>query len=82
MQVVAGGNDECLEAAKKWAGLILECGPMSIRATVESAMQGTYHEGNIQSAFENQRYLSAVRYIRYIVYIPAAATITFINRRN
>eukprot|EP01046_Picozoa_sp_COSAG06_P092199 COSAG06_NODE_38438_length_423_cov_1.750000_1_plen_27_part_10 len=27
MQVVAGGNDECLEAAKKWAGLILECGP-------------------------------------------------------
>ena len=28
---------------------------MSIRATVESSMQGTYHEGNIQSAFENQR---------------------------
>ena len=84
-EVVPGGNEECLAAAKKWAEMILECGPMvsaatglgcdcchdsetvdrcceqSIRATVESAMQGTYHEGNIQSAFENQRNLKAVQ---------------------
>jgi len=38
-EVVPGGNDECLAAAKKWADMILECGPMSIRATVESSMQ-------------------------------------------
>ena len=31
---------EALAEAKRWAGLILECSPMSIRATKEAAMQG------------------------------------------
>ena len=59
-EVVKGGNEECLAAAKKWADLILDCGPMSIRATKQSAMQGTYHEGDLQTAFESQSKLTAV----------------------
>jgi enoyl-CoA hydratase/carnithine racemase len=31
---------EALAEARRWAGLILECSPMSIRATKEAAMQG------------------------------------------
>ena len=33
-EVVPGGNEECLAAAKKWAEMILECGPMVSAATV------------------------------------------------
>ncbi len=33
-------HDELMQEAKRWAGLILECSPMSIRATKEAAMQG------------------------------------------
>ena len=32
-EVVPGGNEECLAAAKKWAEMILECGPMVSAAT-------------------------------------------------
>ncbi|MBT3425040.1 MAG: enoyl-CoA hydratase [Gammaproteobacteria bacterium] len=31
---------EALAAAKRWAGLILECAPLSVRASKEAAMQG------------------------------------------
>ncbi|MDF3072746.1 MAG: Enoyl-CoA hydratase/isomerase, partial [Alphaproteobacteria bacterium] len=31
---------EAMAEARRWAGLILECSPMSIRATKEAAMQG------------------------------------------
>ena len=34
---------------------------MSIRATKASAMQGTYHQGNISEAFKTQGRLEAVR---------------------
>ena len=60
-EVVQGGNEECVNAAKKWAALILECSPMSIRATKQSAMQGTYHSGDLKEAHDSQRKLSAVK---------------------
>jgi enoyl-CoA hydratase/carnithine racemase len=34
---------EALAEARRWAALILECSPMSIRATKEAAMQGLRH---------------------------------------
>lgn len=37
-EVVAEG--QALEAAKKWAGLIIECAPLSVRGSKEAAMQG------------------------------------------
>jgi enoyl-CoA hydratase/carnithine racemase len=33
-------HEELMKEARRWAGLILECSPMSIRATKEAAMQG------------------------------------------
>ena len=60
-EVVAGGNDEVVAAAKKWAEQILACSPMSIRATKQSAMEGTYHEGDLEDAMKSQGKLQAVR---------------------
>eukprot|EP01047_Picozoa_sp_COSAG01_P054680 COSAG01_NODE_6002_length_3907_cov_11.824055_3_plen_110_part_00 len=61
-EVVPGGNEECVAAARRWAEQILECGPMSIRATKQAAMMGTYHQGNdIEQAFQEQSKLSAVQ---------------------
>ncbi len=37
-EVVPAG--QALEAAKKWAALILECAPLSVRSSKEAAMQG------------------------------------------
>jgi crotonobetainyl-CoA hydratase len=42
---------ELLGRAKEWAGMILECSPMSIRATKQVAMQGLEH-GGLQDAFD------------------------------
>jgi acetyl-CoA C-acetyltransferase len=59
-EVVPGGNEECLLAAKKWAHQILECSPMSIRATKQAAMRGTYHDGgDLAKAYADQRKLPA-----------------------
>lgn len=40
---------EALAEARRWAGLILECSPMSIRATKEAAMQGL-RKASVQEA--------------------------------
>ncbi len=40
---------EALAGAKRWASLILECSPMSIRATKEAAMQGL-RKASVQDA--------------------------------
>ena len=58
-EVVPDGNAECVAAAKKWADQIMDCSPMSIRATKQSAMQGTYHQGDLEVAFKAQRKLPA-----------------------
>ena len=41
---------ELMAAAKKWAGLILECSPMSIRASKEAVYQG-FDQPTLQSAY-------------------------------
>ena len=51
---------EALTAAKKWAGQILECSPMSIRASKETVYQGLA-EPSLQAAIENQRKYEAIR---------------------
>lgn len=40
---------EAMAEARRWAGLILECSPMSIRATKEAAMQGL-RKASVQEA--------------------------------
>lgn len=42
-EVVSDG--QLMEAAKRWAGLILECSPMSIRASKQAVYQGLAHAG-------------------------------------
>lgn len=51
---------EALAAAKKLAGQILECSPMSIRASKEAVYRGLT-EQSIKAAIENQRNYDAVR---------------------
>lgn len=51
---------EALAAAKKWAGLILECSPMSIRASKEAVYKGLT-EASLQAAIEGQGKNEAVR---------------------
>jgi crotonobetainyl-CoA hydratase len=41
---------DLMAAAKKWAGLILECSPMSIRASKEAVYQG-FDQPTLQSAY-------------------------------
>ena len=45
---------ELLATAKKWAGLIAECSPMSIRASKEAVMKG-FDEPSLKDAIVNQR---------------------------
>lgn len=45
------GQGEVVGAAKRWAEMILECSPMSIRATKQAAMQGLTMAG-VQEAHE------------------------------
>lgn len=51
---------EVLAAAKRWAAQILECSPMSIRASKEAVTRGLM-EPSVQTALENQRHYEAVR---------------------
>ena len=51
---------ELMDAARRWAGLILECGPMSVRATKEAAMKGL-DEPTLRAALEGQGQYPAVR---------------------
>jgi enoyl-CoA hydratase/carnithine racemase len=44
-------QDQLMDRAKAWAQMILECSPMSIRATKEAAMTG-FEEGGIRAAYE------------------------------
>src|SRR6185503_18871586 len=50
-EVVAPG--ELMAAAKRWAGLIAECSPMSIRASKAAVMNGL-DEPTLQSAISGQ----------------------------
>ncbi len=51
---------EALEAAKRWAAQILECSPMSIRASKEAVTRGLM-EPSVKAALANQRHYDAVR---------------------
>ncbi|MCC6920816.1 MAG: enoyl-CoA hydratase/isomerase family protein [Alphaproteobacteria bacterium] len=51
---------ELLATAKKWAALIAECSPMSIRASKEAVLKGL-DEPSLQAATENQRNYEAVQ---------------------
>ena len=44
---------EALNEARRWAEMILECSPMSIRATKQASMQGLGHAG-VRAAHEDQ----------------------------
>lgn len=46
--------DELMTAARRWAGEILACSPLSVRATKQAALQGLRH-GAIEDAM-NERY--------------------------
>lgn len=46
-------HEELLGAAKRWAGLILECSPMSIRASKEAVMGGL-NVADYKTAFETR----------------------------
>lgn len=51
---------ELMDAARRWAGLILDCGPMSVRASKEAAYKGL-DEPSLQAALDNQAQYPAVR---------------------
>jgi enoyl-CoA hydratase/carnithine racemase len=46
-------NGKALEEAKRWAGMILECSPMAIRATKETVVKGL-DIANFREAFETK----------------------------
>lgn len=50
-EVVPAGR--ALEEAKRWAGMILECSPMAIRASKEAAMKGL-DTANYKEAYDNK----------------------------
>ena len=52
---------ELMGRAREWAGMILECSPMSIRATKEAAYKG-FEQGGVRAAHENS--YDAVRALR------------------
>jgi enoyl-CoA hydratase/carnithine racemase len=56
-EVVAPG--ELMAAAKRWAGLIGECSPMSIRASKQAVMQGL-DEPSLEAALKGQNRYPAV----------------------
>ena len=51
---------EALAAARRWAGLILECSPMSIRASKETVYRSLDAAGGIEAAYKAQRDYPAV----------------------
>jgi enoyl-CoA hydratase/carnithine racemase len=51
---------QLMATAKKWAGQIMECSPMSIRASKEAVMLGL-NEPTLQAAIQNQSKYEAVR---------------------
>ncbi len=51
---------EAVEGAKRWAGLILECSPMSIRASKQAVLQGLEFAG-VEAATKAQREFSAIK---------------------
>ena len=51
---------DLLATAKKWAGLIAECSPMSIRASKETVMKGL-DEASLEAAVVNQRTYPAIK---------------------
>jgi len=51
---------EALAAAKRWAGLILECSPMSIRASKETVYRSLDMVGGMAAAYQAQRDFPAV----------------------
>ena len=51
---------EAVAGAKRWAAQILECSPMSIRASKEAVTRGLM-EPSVMAALENQRNYDAVR---------------------
>lgn len=48
-------HDKLMEEAKRWAGLILECSPMSIRATKEAVMR-SLDVSSLETAMRNRNY--------------------------
>jgi len=50
---------EVMAAARRWAGLICECGPLSIRASKAAVMRGL-DEPSLEAAIKNQRHYGAV----------------------
>ena len=50
---------ELLNVARKWAGLIAECSPMSIRASKEAVLRGL-DEASLKDAYVNQRKYDAI----------------------
>jgi len=53
---------QALEAARRWAGQILECAPLSVRASKQAAVQGLAHTG-VQQA-EQGRYPALQRMLK------------------
>jgi enoyl-CoA hydratase/carnithine racemase len=51
---------ELMTTAKRWAGQIMECSPMSIRASKEAVQLGL-NEPSLQAAIQNQTKYDAVR---------------------
>lgn len=45
--------DQLLDRARAWAAMILECSPMSIRATKQAALHG-FEAGGVQAAYEGK----------------------------
>lgn len=54
------GAGEALSTARRWAAQILECSPMSVRATKQAALRGL-DEPSLQAALENQGSYPSVR---------------------
>jgi enoyl-CoA hydratase/carnithine racemase len=55
---------QAVEGAKRWAGMILECSPMSIRASKQSVLAGLEHTG-VEAATKAQMGFEAVRAMRH-----------------
>ena len=53
-------HDELMDAARRWAGLILECSPMSIRASKQAVLAGLEFAG-VEAATKAQREFPAIK---------------------
>ncbi len=63
---------EALDCAKRWAGMILECSPMSIRATKEAAMAGLDKAGAREAHEGKYAAVSAMRHSEDFIEGPLA----------